>query len=324
MMSRLIYALPALAALAGGCGTQGALLGSEGFYLLTATDVLAVPGEPVELRARLEGGDMLQPQAGHVVRFCRDGKLYRAAETDEDGVATVRFTPKGPGDLEFVADVSSAGMPDEPPKPQVLTVTCRAPATAMLIVDLDKTIVASGFHTVLIGDPKPMPASAGVLKKLARTHTVVYLTHRPDYFGAKSKKWLWENDFPKGPLLLSSISGFLKGSGAYKADVLRDLVKRFRNIKTGIGDKVSDAIAYHDNGMRSFLIIRIPDSDKPEAFERLADSLAPLAPAVEVVTGWNEIDKALFGKASFPAAKAVARLRKMAADRQPADDKGKT
>ena len=115
MMSRLIYALPALAALAGGCGTQGALLGSEGSYLLTATDVLAVPGEPVELRARLEGGDMLQPQPGRVVRFCRDGKLFRAAETDEDGVATVRFTPTGPGDLEFVADVSSAGMPDEPP-----------------------------------------------------------------------------------------------------------------------------------------------------------------------------------------------------------------
>jgi len=323
MRSGLIYALPALAALAGGCGTQGALLGSEGSYLLTATDVLAVPGERVELRARLEGGDMLQPQAGHVVRFCRDGKLYRAAETDEDGVATVRFTPKGPGDIEFVADVSSAGMPDEPPRPQVLTVTCRSAAAPMLIVDLDKTIVASGFHTVLIGNPEPMPASADILKKLARTHTIVYLTHRPDYFGAKSKQWLWENDYPKGPLLLSSISGFLKGSGAYKTDVLRGLVKRFRNMKAGIGDKVSDAIAYHENGMRSFLIVRIPDTDKPEAFDRLADSLAPLPPAVQVVTGWNEVNKALFGKARFPAAKMVARLRKMAADRR-AVDEGKT
>jgi len=324
MTSRLICALSVLAALAGGCGAQGVLLGSEGSYLLTATDVLAVPGEPVELRARLEGGDMLRPQAGRVVRFCRDGKLYRAAETDEDGVATVRFTPKGPGDLAFVADVSSAGMPDEPPRPQVLTVTSRAATAPIVIVDLDKTLVASGFHTVLIGDPKPMPASAGVLKKLARTHTVVYLTHRPDYFGLKSKQWLWENDYPKGPLLLSSISGFLKGSGAYKTEVLRDLTGRFRNIKTGIGDKVSDAIAYHENGMRSFLIIRIPDSDTPEAFERLADSLAPLPPAVEVVTGWAEVEKALFGKARFPAAKAIARLRKMAADRQPADDQSKT
>jgi len=323
MMSRLIYALPALAALAGGCGTQGALLGSEGTYLLTATDVLAVPGEPVELRARLEGGDMLRPQPGCVVRFCRDGRLFRAAETDEDGVATVRFTPSAPGDVEIVADVSSAGMPDEPPKPQALTVTCREATAPMVIVDLDKTIVASGFHTVLIGDPKPMPASAGVLKKLARTHTIVYLTHRPDYFGAKSKQWLGANEYPTGPLLLSSISGFLKGSGAYKADVLRDLVRRFRNIKTGIGDKVSDAIAYHENGMRSFLIVRIPDSDKPEAFERLADSLGPLPPAVEVVTGWAEVERALFGKARFPAAKAIARLKKMAADRR-ADDKGKT
>ena len=313
-MRNLLYlAVAACVAGVGGCGAQGVLLGTEGSYVLTVMDALAVPGQPVELRARLEAGDLLKSQAGHVVRFARGGKLFKAAETDEEGAAAVAFTPDEPGDFTFVADVAPGGMPDAPPPPQELRVVCRSADAPMVVVDLDKTVVASGFHAVLIGSPKPMPGSAEVLRRLAETRTVVYLTHRPDYFGPKSKGWLRANRYPTGAVLMSTISGFLMGSGSYKTEMIRQMRERFRNIRTGIGDKISDALAYHDNGLQSFLIISIPDGDEAGVFEQLADDLKQLPPAVQVVTGWDQIAGVLFEGASYPRPAAEARLRELAA-----------
>ena len=151
-------------AMAGGCGAQGMLLGTEGSYLLTGADVLALPNETVQLQARLQGGDFLRAKPGHVVRFSREGKLFKATETDADGLASVSFTAEQAGDYRFVADVAGAGLSDAPPEAQDILVTCRPADTAMLIVDLDKTVVASGFHTVLIGNPAPMSGSAELLR----------------------------------------------------------------------------------------------------------------------------------------------------------------
>ena len=299
-------------ALVGGCGAQDMLLGTQGSYLFTVADALALPNETVELRARLQGGQFLRASEGHVVRFYRDGKLFKAAETDENGVAAVSFTPTRPGDYWFGAQVADAGLSDRAPAPQKLLIACRAAESPMAVVDMDKTVVASGFHMVLIGDPTPMAGSSKVLRRLAATRTIVYLTHRPDYFGPKSKQWLRDKKYPPGPVLLSTVSGFLKGSGKYKSEMLRRLQGRFKKIEVGIGDKVSDAAAYHENGLKSFLIIQVPEGEDPKPFEKLADEIAKLPAAVQVVTDWDEIEKALFSGASFPRAAAHRRLRKQA------------
>lgn len=296
----------------GGCGAQGVLLGTTSEHLFVTTDVLTTPEEDVTLAARLQGGDFLSPKPGHVVRFYRDGKLFKAAETDENGVAAVSFTPTRPGDYWFGAQVADAGLSDRAPAPQKLLIACRAAESPMAVVDMDKTVVASGFHMVLIGDPTPMAGSSKVLRRLAATRTIVYLTHRPDYFGPKSKQWLRDKKYPPGPVLLSTVSGFLKGSGKYKSEMLRRLQGRFKKIEVGIGDKVSDAAAYHENGLKSFLIIQVPEGEDPKPFEKLADEIAKLPAAVQVVTDWDEIEKALFSGASFPRAAAHRRLRKQA------------
>ncbi len=64
-----------------------------------------------------------------------------------------------------------------------------------------------------------------------------------------------QDNYPVGPVLLSDIGGFFRGSGAFKTSALRELRKRFTNIEIGIGDKISDARSYYDNYMQSFLII---------------------------------------------------------------------
>jgi hypothetical protein len=302
------------AAATGGCGAQGLLLGTEGSYLFIATDSLTVPGAETLLRAQLRAGDFLRGRPGYAVRFYRDGKLFKVAETDADGIAAVSFTPAAPGDHELTAALAPVGLADDAPPPRRLLVACRSPQTPMAVVDLDKTIVATGFHTVLIGSPEPMEHSQQVLGRLAKTHTIVYLTHRPDYFSIKSKAWLREHKYPPGPLLLSTLGGFLSGSGEFKSEMLAQLRRRFAKIEIGIGDKVSDAQAYHDNGLRAFLILPVPDGAEPEAYEHLADELEALDAEAQVVTGWQQIEQVLFGGGSFARPAMQQRLRKLAAD----------
>jgi hypothetical protein len=309
-----IVCLAALVLTSAGCGTESLILGTERGYLFTGYDVLALPGEEVELRARLQAGELLRDQPGHVVRFLRDGELYRAAEIGEEGTAIVSFTPEEPGDYLFTLELAPAGFEGEPPPPTDLLVACRKADEPMVVVDLDKTLVASGFHTVLVGDPEPMSDSVDVMKRLAEKHSVIYLTHRPELFGPKSEAWLRDQDYPTGPLLLSDIRGFLSGSGAFKTGMIKDLTSRFEKLEIGIGDKISDAQAYHDNGLRSFLVIQVPERPEPEELRELADSLGQLPDAVQVVTGWGEIEKAIFEDATYPRSAAQERLRTRADD----------
>jgi len=293
---------------ASGCGSQNVLLDTKSKYLFLTFDSLCRPGEEVDLRARLQAGDLLHARAGAVVRFLRGGKLYKAAETDGHGIAAVTFVPETPGDYEFTAEVSPNGLSDEPPAPQKLLAACREADTPSLIVDLDKTLVASGFEQVLIGQVRPMPGSPEVMRRLAEKYAIIYLTHRPDYFGPKSKAWLRAHGYPVGPLLLSDIGGFLGGSGKFKTRAIGRLRERFANIRIGIGDKVSDAQAYDDNGMRAFLILDIPEPPTAEQLRELARALSPLPPRVQVVTSWSQIDRAVFGDGLYPPSEAKRML----------------
>jgi len=302
----------ACVAAVGGCGAQETLLGTRGSHLFTAMDVLANPGERTALRAQLRGGDLLRGRPGCIVRFYRDGRLFKVAETDADGLAVVSFTPPAPGDTLFTVAVAPIGLADEPPDPVTLRVACRPRQAPLAVVDLDRTLVATGFDTVLVGTPQPMEGSQAVLARLARTQTIVYLTHRPDYFSLKSKAWLAEHEYPPGPLLLSTLGGFLKGSGAFKSDAIEALSKRFSKIEIGIGDKISDAQAYHIHGLRAFLILPRAPAETPEAMEALADELGSLDDRVQVVENWRQVEEALFGKGAYPRSARQRRMKERA------------
>lgn len=312
-MIRTLGLIPLLISLLG-CGTEGYVLGTRESHLFTTRDALALPGEQVRLQARLQGGDFLQDMPGYVVRFRRDGQLYRAAQTNEEGQAVVTFTPPEPGDYVFVAEAVPTGFADSPPQPQELLVACRASSEPMVVVDLDKTLVADGFHTVLIGDPEPMADSVEVMRRLAGEHTIVYLTHRPDVFTNKSKSWLAEHGYPPGPVLLSSISEFLRGSGAYKTEMLRELTGRFSGIRVGIGDKVSDATAYHRTGLESVLILPMPPRQDPKEYAKLAEEVATLPEQVHVVHDWREVRGVLFEDTRFPPSRMVEYLQERASE----------
>jgi len=158
-----------------------------------------------------------------------------------------------------------------------------------------------------------MPRSPEVMRRLAERYAPVYLTHRPDYFGPKSKAWLRKHDYPQGPLLLSDLGGFVRGSGAFKSEMLADLRKRFPKIQVGIGDKISDAVSYHENGIKAYLILPIPERASAEAYAELAEEVKNLPREIEVVTHWTQIEKSVFEGVQPPREDVLEKIEAEAA-----------
>ncbi|MFP4356020.1 MAG: hypothetical protein ACLFUJ_12925, partial [Phycisphaerae bacterium] len=328
--SRVTYAIVLLAAavLTGGCSqvTQG-LFGTQGQYLLYAYDVVTPPGRQVDLKARLQSGTYLGDQVGAPIRFYYQDRLFAEADTDSEGIAQVEFTPLEEGDYVFTVSYKPTTDEDDSDAAPVSTnliVSSRRADTRFVVVDLDKTLVQSGFHLVLAGDPTPMPGSAEVMHRLAEDYSVIYLTHRPDYFGPKSGAWLRSKGYPQAPLLTGNIKGLIEGSGAFKGQTLQDLARTFSRLEIGIGDKISDVQAYVDNGMRGFLVIHPETSWDAEDYEDLASDLNSLPDSVQVVTHWRQIEEVLYGSADYSLPKVRddlrSRARKLAESEREEDD----
>jgi len=289
--------------------------------VLLARDLLATPGEEVTLQASLRGGFRLDGVEGVRIQFHLDERRVDEVTSDGDGNVQTRWTaPAEPGDYRVRVRVKPDDQPaeeDRQVEPARLLVSVRKAETPLAVVDLDKTLVASGFATVLLGgaSAEPMAGSQAVLARLAKTYTIVYLTHRPDFLGPTSKNWLDTHGYPAGPVLTSTLGGLLEGSGTFKTERLNALKKTFANLKVGIGDKVSDAQAYAALGMTSILIPDVNWSDDDaEDFEKAAAEIAALPDTVHVATTWTEVSAVLFDGASRPKGPIVERLRATARD----------
>jgi hypothetical protein len=305
------WLIAAALAFLGGCSGVEKLTGADHGYVFTGLDALALPGQTVYVSARLESGRILRDQPGHVVTFYLDDKLYQSAATDEEGVATVAFTPDKPGNYRFRAALSPKGLSHAPPEPVTVLVACRRADEPIIIVDLDRTIVADGYKEVVKGTARPMRDSQAVLAKLSKRYTVVYLTQRPEFLDTRSKVWLRGHDYPEGPLLASEIKALLKSNESYKSREIANLAGSFRRIEFGIGDKSSDAKAYAENGLRPYLILH-PKNKNEGDLRGMADSLRKLPSGTQVVTNWREIEAGIFRGESFPAERMRIMLYRMA------------
>jgi hypothetical protein len=318
--------------LAPGCADlMDQILGSKGGLLLYGFDAATTPGTQINLQARLVEGGPQNPQSGRTVRFLLGEQLIGSAATDGEGLATIQYTPTEVRDYEFTVEIDRSVVDSETKEtkeekfaaPVPLLVACRKADAPIAIVDLDKTLVASGFWDVFskgAEDPEPMPGSEAVMQRIAKSYFVVYLTHRPDYFAPKSKTWLKGRGYPQGPLLTARVTEFITGSGRFKTAAIETLAKTFSNLKVGIGDKTSDVEAYVNNKMLGVLVLPAPESPKASDLEKLADELDALPADVQVVESWDQAEKVIFDSADFRRAKRVDALRKQAAAVKTAED----
>ena len=284
--------------------------------VLLTYDLLVEPDQEVAIGASLRTGLRLEGIEGKRLQFYSGDLLLGEARTDADGRASLRWqVPEEPGDYTITVKIHPDDQGERRVEDSQLLVAARRKDAALVVVDLDKTLVASGFARVLVGGARPMDGADVVMTRLAKDHTIVYLTHRPDFLGPTSKAWLSQNRFPPGPVLTSSLTTLLAGSGKYKADRLESIKRTYANVKIGIGDKISDAQAYVQNGVRSILILQVDwTDDKAEHYEKLAAKVGGLPDTVDVVTNWSEIASVLFDGARFTKDAMVKRLREVASD----------
>jgi hypothetical protein len=325
----LVAATVLAAVLAAGAGAaRGGLadlvdLGTrKANSVLRAPDLLVEAGKEANLVARLGAGVRPGDFEGKRIQFFLDDALLGEARTAASGDAALRWkVPEKPADYRIRVRLNPEDQPPEAVAETEMFAAARPKDARIVITDLDKTVVASGFLSVLAGQAKPMPGAGVVLQRLAKDHTIVYLTQRPDFLGASSKRWLAENGFPPGALLTTTLQTLVEGSGAYKAARLAEIKKTFPNVAVGIGDKPSDAKAYADNGAQAVLILNFDWSqDGPERYEKTAAELAALPDSVQVVTNWAQIASILFEKAAFPKQDMEKRLRDTARELR---DKGR-
>jgi len=310
-------------------GAAGSIfLSAEKGVVFYAFDTLAYPGQPVDLVVSLQGTRDMKGLPGVTVGFFHGDDLLGAAETNEKGLAGIPWTPPKAGNYAFVARIVDvpegvdAAIKEVSPAP--LLVAAHDPKARLVILDLDHTVVDSSFFRVLLGGAKPMADSVKVTQRLANRYGIVYLTHRPDLLTRKSKGWLSENGYPAGPLLVSELKEAFGDSGKFKTAKLRDLRKAYPNVQIGIGDKLSDAQAYADNGLTAYLIPNC--KDKPKDLRKTAQQLRGLKGngRLNVVDGWQGIEAGIFNGRKYPpetfARELDARAAKLDRDNDEEDD----
>jgi hypothetical protein len=321
--AHILSALAAILLIAGGAAEAAAGLADvidqareKLGPVLLARDLLVEPGTDVALEASLRTGLRLTGIEGKRVQFLQGDELLGETRTNRAGDVALRWkVPAKPGDYLLRVRLNPQDQQEPPIADTELLVSARKADTPLAVVDLDRTVVASNFASVLMGDAKPMAGASLVLERLAKTHTIVYLTHRPDFLGALSRQWLAANHFPSGPVLTSTLGGLMAGSPAYKNARIEAIRQTFKNLAVGIGDKMSDAKVYADNGIKAILILQVDwAGDKAERYEKLALELAGLPDSVQVVTNWSQVADALFNKAVFLKQDMEKRLRDVARD----------
>lgn len=281
---------------------------SSDFY---TDDVLTRPGKKIKLVSHCDPEE--QPKDGFGVTFYRNGKILGRAVSDKKGVASIKWRPPEETGVYIIkAELyfGENGRGEKIYRYSKLIVSVQTEDTPMIIVDLDKTLVKSSFFRVVMDSAKPMPYAAEAMEKIAQKYSVVYLTHRFSGMTTMSKSWLERYGFPAGPLLTNK-SGQLS-SGDYKYGRLRNLKKKFKNIRIGVGDKDSDIESYRMVGMKAYWIVKC--KDKAKSLRKLARKISKFDDddGVQVVVSWKEVENGILFGEDYSAAKRVKAFRKRA------------
>ena len=291
-------------------------LGTEQGAVFYAFDTLAHPHEPINLTCRLRHVKLLHDIPDATIAYYLNSHLIDIAQTDQNGFAAISWTPPAAQDYLFTLKI--AEIPENQDQkilkidPVPLLVAARDISAPFVVIDLDHTVVDSSFFRVLLGGGKPMTDSVNITKKIAQKYSLIYLTHRPDLMTLTSKSWLRNHGFPPAPLLVSELKQALGSSGDFKSAKIAELQKSFPNLKIGIGDKLSDAQAYVDNGMTAYLIPHY--RQKPGDMLEMALHIRNLQDRgrLQVVSGWRQIDAGIFHGKKYPPAAFADWLEKQA------------
>jgi hypothetical protein len=222
-----------------------------------ASDVVAAPDAPLELRGKLAYGPASKDLEDEEValwmtdRGCLATEIARGV-TDDDGRVAFTVPGRAAGTYQFWIAVLGDGSV----APGAVWVV--SPAQRAVVFDVDGTLTTSDgelFEELVGAGPAEMFADAErVARHWADTgHLVVYVTGRPYLLQTSTRAWLDAHGLPPGPLFtparLRDAVPRQGGVGAYKTGVLRDLLAAGLDIARAYGNASTDVCAYAAAGI---------------------------------------------------------------------------
>jgi len=226
--------------------------------ILQGLDVLALPGEEIELVARLGrhiGPGRRRPIAGKRVHFCLDGKRLGYAETNDAGRAVLRYRTGQPGAYAIRTSTSRRRAGASRSSQILLKVVDRR--TPIVLTDIEMTLhncSSLRFPFTPNKDLLPLPDSIDALRWFSELRCLVYLSSGDGSSAWKIRDWLRRQNYPSGPVLHLGLPADSDAAEKQKAEQIRQLCSRFSNIVAGIGNREADAVACRENGVVPFLV----------------------------------------------------------------------
>lgn len=273
--------------------------GSSPTARITGFDMLALPGETIELRALMEkdGPTLFRPNfAGIEVQFYLRGRVDRfpltvTSSTNEgtkigerngesDGYVAISYqAPAEPGSYRIDVRLANPAELELNSTNNYLLLTVMPAERAIIATAIDRTLCHPTSATAAVVTP-PLNNASEVLNKAASDAQVVYITERPVHRALETRNWLSEFSFPPGPVLFREnwydpAQTNIPESYFKALFLVRQVQPKWSNVAWGIAKIPEDGEAYSANGIRPILV-------QPE-------NLIGAGAQLRAVEGWSEV-----------------------------------
>lgn len=244
---------------------------------LTGFDVLARKGRKTKIKAKLEtkgfmgiDPDVKDAPLDFFVVAKNGEELKRpnflgTQKTDDDGTATFVWTPDEEGQFSLIARLRKGA--EHTAAPAQIHVAIPAEKRPIMIIQLDGTVTTATNLKMFRGtkneEIKSVDGCEQILKVLAASHQLVYMTDVELAFTNKFKDWVHLRDLPPAPILFWELFERSLSHETYMVKMIERLQKNFP-LEIGIGAQSSDAKAFRASGLVSLRL-------NPEQDEDLSD-----------------------------------------------------
>ena len=251
---------------------------------LQGYDGIALPGEEVILKAKLEKDDVFHLDLeDQKVVFSLGGKTIGTAITGERGIARLAYKPEEGGTYRIHVAIH----PDSPYQGEEGEVLLQVVPKDrdLLVSDVDHTIADISWLKFLVTaneDVPPLADAPDVLQQLSARYQIIYLTARDDSFMKKTKEWMSLQELPRAPIIFWDFLGSPSRSRSrFKKEMIAKLKQDWPQVVVGIGDQRGDAEAYLENGLRAFILgdeENLPDgATRVSSWKEILTALVPAA-----------------------------------------------
>ncbi len=233
---------------------------------LKGYDIVGKPDNTYTLRCKVQTSNVLGfDKRGEIVDYYSEDNFIGMSSTDENGIAEIGHYFDRPG--TYVIRIRLNQKSKYKAMESKIIVGIFDEKKPILICDIDHTVCDTKLLLFILNKDTKIPAvkdSSETLNRLSNQYNIIYVTHRDDAFIHKTKFWLDLFNYPNGPIFFWNFGKYTFNSGKYKEEIIQNLKKHFPNIVVGIGDKISDALAYTKNGLKTILITKTENKGLPQ------------------------------------------------------------